>query len=392
MKKFIGTAVLILAAVSFGKAETFSVSLFQNSTDNLFQNSAAEGDWISSLDFSADKSFSNLSLFTQGNLSYFNRNSEFTYYTHSLGLDYVLPLGGGTAAYFAATGRGAFYREDYRDFNFISLNMAAALKSYLSQTSILKAQYQMEYKNYGSELFDYLGHSLDLSLDKYFQTRTTVQLLAGWGFKSFLHPYADGSSTEASSLVIGRGGGSGYGLIKGGKSSGSSGPTAAEDNLTQSLQFLSLGGNVAQGIGSHVGIQINGFKQWSLSGRNPFSSVNDFYWIENPTYDRFAWAGHGAGAMLTVMMPWNMQAKVRYDWMWKEFPGIESYDLQGEAMGEIRQDRRNQVEARLQKDFTRFSCFLAFSYIDNHSNDPLFDWSGNFISAGIEWKFFFGDF
>ena len=74
----------------------------------------------------------------------------------------------------------------------------------------------------------------------------------------------------------------------------------------------------------------------------------------------------------------------------KEFPGIESMNLDEELLGMTREDKRRLFETRLEKNFPRFSLFLSYAYVDNNSNDPFFDWQGNFFSAGIEWNMLFG--
>jgi outer membrane protein TolC len=66
-------------------------------------------------------------------------------------------------------------------------------------------------------------------------------------------------------------------------------------------------------------------------------------------------------------------------------------DLEGNSLGVVREDRKRQVEAVMEKDFPKFSLFLSYSYVDNSSNDPFFRWKGHFFSAGVEWNLFFGE-
>jgi hypothetical protein len=152
---------------------------------------------------------------------------------------------------------------------------------------------------------------------------------------------------------------------------------------------LSLRGLAAQGFGNKVGLQLSGSRQWIPSGESPFSAVEEFYYAENPTYDRFSWEGYEAGILLTILAPWNLQAKIGYNISVKTFPGIESLDLEGVPLQIEREDRRRELKLRMEKNFSRFSLFLFFSRIDNRSLDPWFKWKGNTISLGIEWNFFF---
>jgi len=394
MKKFFLYILIIMIFSTNLSADSLILSFFQGSTDNLFQNSYTETDYISSLRFSADKNFSRLSIFTQGNYSYLYENTNLAYYVQDLGLDYVLPLNRKAAFYFSLTGSGAFYRSDYSDFNYTSLNILTAFKSYLSQTSILKSNYFLEYKNYRYSLFDFISHSLQVSLDKYFQTKTTLKAELNWGYKYFIHPYLTEGSIPQEGNYYPQGNylyhGKGYG-----KRNYSGGQPALFVPLTQGggqeIQNISIGGLIAQSFGDKIGLRITAIKQWFISGENPFTYIGEFYMVENPTYDRFSWDGYQVGSRLTFLMPWNIQVNMGYNISSKEFPGIESLDWEGVSLGVTRQDKRKQFEVRIEKNFPKFSLFLSYSYINNHSNDQIFDWNGNYISAGVEWNLFLGE-
>jgi hypothetical protein len=353
VKKLVVSIFAFVLMSSTLRAEMFSLSFFQNMTDNVFQNRYLEKDQLSSLNFYLDKDFSDISLFTEGNYVYLHENSGFSYYFHGVGLDYLHPANEKSAFYFALVGQGAFYRTDYDDFNYLSLNFLGSFKTYLSPTSILKSNYALEYKVYEYSLYDFISHFLDVSFDSYFQTRTTIKAELNWGYKNYLRSF----------------------------------PQTEED---QAIQILAIKGLLAQGIGGRVGLNVSGTKQWTLSGGNPFSSVEEFYMVENPSYDMYSWQGYQISSELTILVPWNIELKMGYTRSEKEFPGIESMDLEGNPLGVIRQDTRAQFEARVEKNFPEFSLFFSYIYIDNHSNDSFFDWQGNFLTVGLEWNVFFG--
>ena len=131
-------------------------------------------------------------------------------------------------------------------------------------------------------------------------------------------------------------------------------------------------------------------RQWIVSGKTPFVSSEEFYLAENPTYDSFSWDGGGLSGAFTAQGPWDIQLKMVYTVSEKKFPGIESMSLEGVALGITRKDRRYQTEVRIEKLFRRSTLFLAYSLVDNRSNDPLFTWKGPFVSAGIRWDLSFG--
>ncbi len=387
MKKYAFLALLIMILNPSLMADSFSLSFSQNTTDNFLQNSLAESDQISSLSFYVDKNFSRFSVFSEGTYSYLYDNPNLTYYMQDAGLDYLHPLTEKSAFYFSLGGRGVFYRSDFIDYNYLAVNFYTAFKSYISPTSIFNANYSLEYKNYKSSFFDSTSHALLVSFDKYLQTKTTIKGEMSWGYKSFLHPF---HSQEAS--LIDDAPSSHKGQGRGRFSSGGySSYVTKADGDGQGIHIFSLSGLIAQGLGNKIGLNLTGMKQWTLSGENPFTSVEEFYSVENPSYDRFSWFGTQWGSQLTILMPWNIQLKLGYTMARKEFPGIESLNLEGESLGITRKDQRKQIDLRVEKNFPRFSLYLSYFYMINHSNDPFFEWTGHFFSAGVEWNFFYGE-
>jgi hypothetical protein len=363
-------------------ADSFSLSFAQNMTNNLFQNRFAEKDQLSDLSFYLDKNFDTLSLFAEGKYSYLFENSSLAYYIQDAGMDYILPIDQKSAFYFSLAGRGTFYRADYTDFNYWAVNFFAAFKSYISQTSILKSNYALDYKNYKDSVYDFISHSLMVSFDKYFQSKTTLKGEIDWGYKYFFDPFVteDILITETPDGSMGD---KGKGHTYGHNQYTYQNPVHADG---QGIQVFSLSGLIAQGLGNKIGLRFTGMRQWVLSGQNPFFFIEEFYLVENPSYDRFSWEGHQIGTQLTLLITWNIQLKLGYTVSQKKFPGIQSLDLEGNLLGMTRKDERKQVDVRAEKNFPRFSVFASYFYVQNSSNDLYFDWSGHFFTVGIEWN------
>ena len=197
------TVAILLLASLLARADSFNLAFFQSHTDNLFQTYFAEKDQISSLSFALEKELKPFSLFSEGSYSYLYRNTKVSYYTQDIGLDYVHPLAQESALYLAIKAAGAIYRADYADFNFLAFEAIAGTKTYLTQTSILKATYTFDYKKYKKVLFDFTTHLGSLSVDKYLQTQTTFKAELNWGYKYFLHPFeiikSDSTTEDANS-------------------------------------------------------------------------------------------------------------------------------------------------------------------------------------------------
>jgi len=370
-----------------GMADTASLSFYQYGTDNLFQNKDRVSDQISSLSFSLDKSFSKFSVFTEGDYSYLFQNPDLSVYKQDAGIDYMHTLNGRSALYFSLTGAGTFYRTDFKDFNSVSLNFFSAFKSYLSPTSIFQASYSFQNRDYNLSGFDYYSHSLALTIDKYFQTRTTLKAEMNWGYKYFIHPLV---SVEPVPVYDASGNPMGMGRGHGRSSMNTPQQFFAEETADgQGIQVFSLGGLIAQGIGSKIGLRLSGMNQWNLSGKNPFATIEEYYMIENPTYDRYSWTGYQIEGQFTWLIPGDILMKMGYTVMGRKFPGIENLNLEGNSLGMMREDTRDQFLIRIEKNFPRFSLFLSYFLVNNRSNDVYFDWKGHFISAGIQWNLFF---
>lgn len=377
-------ALAMLAVLGSGSlaADTFSLSLFHGATDNLFQTTSAAADRLSSFSLSWDKPLSPFTLFADAEVSLLRENSDLNTFAAGGGVDFLHPFNEKTALYLSLEGEGAAYRSEFSDFNRTGLAFTAAAKSYLQPTSILKAEVVLNYRSYGWGIFDHASASARVSLDKYFPSRTTLRADLGWGYKYFLHPVeaAAAATTTAGGGMGGRGRGYGQGSWRISYTDPSATPGG------RGIQIASLTGLLAQGIGDRLGIRITGLRQWGLSGENPFTSVDEYYMIENPTYDQFSWTGAALNGQATVLGPWDTELKIGYTVSDKTFPGIESLGLDGAGLGTIRQDKRTQWDLKLEKDFSRISIFLTAAFIRNGSNDPLFDWRGAFVSGGLTWN------
>ena len=393
--------VLIMAATVLpGWGTTFYLSFNQHSTQNLFQTRDAASDQISAFSLAIDQDFSALSLIAKAEYSAFREASGLSFFAADLGLDYLVPAGRKSALYFAAGVAGQFYRQTYEPFSSLGANLLGAFKTYLAPSSIMKVQWQGAYAVYKDPLFDYLSQTASLSIDKYFATRTTVKADAEWGYKYFLHPFVPEPAEAAPLPMLMSGGGSG-GQAQPGTGGAGTGSGWGGQHYQGGSGFMprysSAGGGAgighvsasllaAQGIGDAVGLSASAVRQWVVAGENPFLSIEEFYFVQNPSADSFSWEGRQLNGRITLAFPWDVSLKTGYTYSDKTYPGVESLGADGLPLGLVRNDRRNLLEARLQKDFRRFSVFLAYSHVDNTSTDPLFVWKSHFIMGGFEWN------
>lgn len=391
--------LLALAALPAWGGTVF-MTFNQHATQNLFQTRDAVADRISAFSLAVDQDFSALSLVAKAEYSAFQETSGLSSFAADIGLDYLVPSGRKSAFYFAAGGAGQFYRQTYGSFSSLGANLLGAFKTYLAPSSILKLQWQGQYAVYRDSLFDFVSHRASLSIDKYFPSQTTLKADAEWGYKYFLHPFLPeltlepAASTSMAALTGGGGmGGSGQTVGSGAgwggqRYQGGEGfiPRYSSSGGGAGIGHLSVSLLAAQGIGDVIGLSASAVRQWIVAGENPFLSVEEFYFVQNPSADSFSWEGHQLTGRISLNIPWDVTLKTGYTYADRTFPGVESMGLDGVPLGLVRNDRRRLLEARLQKDFRRLSVFVAYSYVDNTSTDPLFVWKSHFITGGFEWN------
>jgi hypothetical protein len=386
--------VLLIAAVS-AQGGTVYLSFNQHSTQNLFQTREAVAEQISAFSLAIDQNFSALSFLANMEYSAFRQATGLGFFAADAGFDYLLPTGAKSAFYFAAGGAGTFYRQEYGAFSSLGANLLGAFKTYLAPSSILKLQGQSMYAAFNDPLFDFLSQIATLSIDKYFKTRTTFKADAEWGYKYFLHPFLPEPAEPLAEPVVtiaapnGTGMGSGSGQRGGGQHyQGGNGfiPRTSSEGGGAGIGHVSFSLLAAQGIGDVLGLSVSALRQWVVSGENPFLSIEEFYLVQNPSTDSFSWEGSQFTGRVTLNAPWSVELKAGYTYNDKTFPGVESMSLEGVPLDIVRNDFRHLFEARIEKNFRRVTIFLAYSWVDNRSTDPLFIWESHYVMGGFEWN------
>lgn len=391
--------LLVLTVAAHGG--TVYLSFNQHSTQNLFQTRDAVAEQISSFSLAVEQDLSALSLLANVEYSAFHQTAGLSFFAADVGLDYLVPAGAKSAFYFAAGAAGSFYSQDYAGFSTFGGSLTGAFKTYLAPSSILKIQGQGVYASFADMLFDHASVVASLSIDKYFPTRTTLKADAEYGYKRFLHPFvaaAEPLTAPAGPVVMGAGSGwgTGYGTGSGGGSGSGSGwggrrydggygfiPQVGEG--AAGIGHVSASVLAAQGIGDVLGLSASAMRQWTVSGENPFMSIEEFYLVANPSSGSFSWEGDQLTGRITLSLPWSVELKGGYTYSDKTYPGVELLDTEGFPTGISRNDVRHLFEARLEKKFRRLTVFLAYSHIKNASNDPLFEWASGYFMGGFQW-------
>lgn len=395
-------------------SSTVQFSLTHNATSNIFQSYQPLSDQLTSASLYFGGDSKTIALYGDFNLNFLYKYSGLSSLAGKLGADYLLPAGARSAFYLALEGEAVLFRSLYEDFNHGTIRFLANFKSYLDSSTILRLDTTTQLRDYTYSIFDYFSENVNLSLDHYFSSRTTVKLEAGYGYKLYFHPgiitypeetgtaLATTTASSVSSLrtlsqstpsllplaaLQGGHGGPGQNYEMGGNYSLRGIPyQIVYFTGNKSIQVFSVSGLLAQGLGHRLGLSLGALRQWNLKGETPFASSDELFMVENPTYDQFSWEGYSLRAKLTAMFTDRLNGEFQYDFFSRKFPGLDSLDLEGNSLGVIREDTRHQLSARLQLDLSQVSFFINFAYVKNSSTDPWFSWSGNVISGGLTWN------
>jgi hypothetical protein len=404
--------IFFLSICGQSSASMVQFSLAHNATDNIFHSCQAPGDQITSagIYFGADSG--SIALYGSSDLNYLYKYSGLSSMAGKLGADYLVPAGSRSAFYFALEAEGVLFRTLYDYFNHGTIRFLSNFKSYLNASTILRLDANIQLRKYKYSIFDYFSEDLTLSVDRYFSTRTTAKVEASYGYKLYFHPgvitstengetlrETSGVSSVMSatrnglvSILTQQGPGGDHGNPGSNYEMGGSYSIRGVPYQTvyytgnQGIQVFAVSGLIAQGLGDHLGLSFGGSKQWYLKGENPFNSSDEYFMVENPTYDRFSWQGYSLQTKLTAELSERLHNEFQYEYLFREFPGITSLDLEGNSLGITRQDKRHQFNIKVQIDLSRLSLFVNYSYLKNNSNDPWFTWEGSVISGGLVWN------
>lgn len=381
LSKVAAASLTTLAIALSAEAGAFYLSFDQHFTSNLFQTAEGVADRVSGFSLSLDSGGPGLSW--AGDLSYarFHENTGLSFFSGGLGFDYLKPSGRRSAWQLALNASGSLFGGEYGAFSSLGLDLDVAFKTYVSPSSILNLRWQGRGRAFRESLFDYLSQVLALSLDKYLRTGTTLKAGVGFGYKYFLHPFLPSSEERQPGQPAGSMGyRGGHGFL----------PRYSSAGGGAGIGYLSASGLVGQALGDRAGLTAFFEQRWTVTGGSPFQSVEEFYYVANPSLDDFSWEGWQAGGLLTLEVAWDIEMKMSYTFLDRNFPGVESMALDGNSLGITRADRRHFAAIRVEKAFRRFAVYLAAGHVDNRSTDPHFVWKSSYVQAGLEWNAPFG--
>lgn len=355
-------AALLLSLGSAYAQPQARLNLYSSYTDNLFQSSQRNADWVELLYLDLDWGLSgNTGLYYTGNASLFRQYRELFNHAHVLGLNYGR-AGRAGEVHAGASISTRLDRQlyDYRDFAGGSAFVEA--KRYLREDLLMRVGYTVHLQEYLQvSRQSYLEQNASARLTRFLPSRTTLDLRAELGVKSYLR----------------RGEGEFLGAKRG-------------QHLVQGLGGLKL----AQSLGGRTGLQLEYTRQHSFTGQGRFILGQLFDFADELFNDRYSYQGQTLGLTLKHLGLWATQLELGGQLGSRDYIQRLALDLEGFPISfdQTRRDRWHSLELELVRPLQHskapgLELSLRWSYRRTNSNDPYYDAGVNTYSAGLEYAF-----
>lgn len=368
-KIFIAILFLTLvSSASYGQW-SFGLSTEQEYNDNPFRSKIAEKALVSSFSGNAGYDFEFLKVGYAGSLISFDVLPERNFYWHqaaawaefessSLGVSFEQRLNKDIYTYFDYNNFSLYYNQRFQLENFY-----ITLAPYTSFT---------QYKNIS--ILDNLQTSLSASVNRGFETGTTLILGGALNYKIYTSPTQSGTYSyldENNALVT---------------------ETYKDKNISSLTQVLSFA-RAAQSITETTGLAAQFTNRSILSGFGAFvKDLNMIYGDESEMFDDpVNYEGNNLSVELTQILFEDFQIKAGYYLNKKNYPSQGIYDeLLAYNTGLMRSDTQNIFSLSVKKNISldstnglNLSVGLNYQMINNKSNSYLFDYKSNSINLNL---------
>lgn len=383
------------------KTVSVNVDVLGYYTDNIFVNASAVRDWVSQLEAGITYPGKRLNLYVDASASFHAENPEFNWWLAEPGLEWFLPLKKRGSVFVNAAFTMLRYNDMYTDFNYTGPRIGAGIKLHPSQSSMLKAGYTFEMRDYSNfESFDYINHSIFAEYSRTFKGQVTLQLHAGFNYRYYLHIVDDYDFGEGYSYYDrhrhqgqGSGGNSQGGQGSGGGPGGGMGmgPGPRPGSSTFTLGIPNLHGlvRVKKGIGSRIGITGEAEVRKNFQGlRKAVTLIRNAY-ILYPLNDDNLWDGVRFGLTVQWLPVNRFSVEASAGYYDKGYRGIFAMDESGDVIQPAleREDTLLFLRIKTSYDFGKWGVFAAWSYRDNDSTDDYFKYSMMTASVGAGYYF-----
>ena len=339
------------------------LNFFSSYTDNLFQTSERQSDWVNQFYLDFDYvARDDVNLYYSGNANVFNEFVDLFSHTHRVGLSY-LKTGEDNGVLYAGSeiavrlDRSLY---DYRDF--VQAQAFVNLKRYLRPTLMTRAGYTLRYQEYThARDFSFVEQVGFAQVSAFLPRRTTLQMRTELGLKSYLRERQTDEFFE----------------------SGRQGAV---------LQWV-VKLKAAQSLADVAGLRASYTMRRNISGESrPVEEA--FYDADDELFDdRYSYQSDEVQAVLKYLAPLNAEVEVGGSWARRRYGGRPALDLEGNFIGADveRQDTRRSASLGLVKTFymeggwaREVDVEFEWLYRNTQSNDPYYDAAGQMFSTGVQ--------
>jgi hypothetical protein len=363
--------VLMLALLYSTASAQFNLNTGFNMSynDNINSNYQFLSDEVTEFFFESGYSFpsknKNFELYYEGSFNYFRRNVDRTFHEHSAGIVYSSSFGKKLIS--SLNIGGAYHlslnRNDYTYLDYNGASAYANYRTYIGKRTSWQLGYTFNYYNY-NEISDFnnFQNYVYTSLTGHLPSRTTLSIETGFGAKTYMNSLTTTSTT-----------GMGSGKHKMGNST----------VLGESVMRLDVMGRISQSIFERTGFSLSAGYTKNLSSNERYLISGNVTGNDNVLDDEYSFEGPFTDASLTQRLPWSMAAVLSGSFQYRNFIDRPAYDLNENLISDTRTDKVFSASLRFVKNFENFGIILAYSYIQNSTNDEYYNFKNNIFSIEL---------
>lgn len=374
MKRITGLLVMLFSTLAFSQMGV-SVDAERGFASNIFSNYRQMPDYYNHIEgqlyYDSIKESSGLRTYYNGSGMLFQEFNYKSFQIHKLGLSYYSNVGqNGGRLNAGASASTRLHSSDYKYYEYQQGNGFVNIKLLLHPQAYGYAGVSFRLRNYSSlKPYSFWQNVAYVRGSRFFNTGTTI--IAEFDYMQ--KQYLEANPAPIDNL---------YEL-----------QTQGDGDSRQLVGLL----RAAQAITPKTGLSAQ-----VLVRRNLQSSVryiidpDGYYYSDEELFDDvFGYAAEQVTVTLKRNLPWKMQASLGGTFIAKHYTNRLALDLDGYPIngGSLREDGRSLGWLTIKKNW-QYSKYMApvqlelsFTYLNNESNDPYYNFHARYFSFGISQSF-----
>jgi hypothetical protein len=368
---YISLAVLLLVQARVYPQFSFQLLTEQEYNSNPFRSRIPESNFISAYDLTLQYEPGNMGIMYNGTLINFNSSADRNFFWHMAG---IWSSFDSSAVSFSFEQRINLPAYSYFDYFELALNYEHRLMFLGVNVNIYPSITYSSYKNIS--ILDNVKSTLSLSLNKSFETKTTLILGGAVNHKIYTQP----NKTDMVQIV---------------NDSNQVINTLIEGQNATTLTQLTSFGRIAQSVTSTTGVAFQFTNRKILNGlASSIKELNLTYGDESEIFDDpVNYEGNSFLVEVTQILFDDLQIKLGYSSSRKAFPSQGVYDVGNTYYtGTERVDSQNIYSVSAKKSFSLSASLdlelgLKYYYMKNSSNSYLYKYNSNALNFNVNLSF-----